>query len=124
MFKLLRRTAGILLIAASFLFSIFSGPEPGHDGSARYKNRSCGEEIQGSIPLIINGSVQVNSADAEELTVLSGIGETLARMIIDERQQNGSFYYPEDLEAVKGIGPITVRRFYSMLDLSPGERED
>lgn len=48
--------------------------------------------------------VNINTADAEALTALPGIGDTLAQRIVDYRTENGSFETPEDLLAVKGIG--------------------
>ena len=68
-----------------------------------------------------NGNIQVNTADAEELMEFPGIGETLSRMIIQERSENGPFYYAEDLVAVKGIGPATLERFRNMIDLTLGK---
>ena len=43
---------------------------------------------------------------------------------IDERSENGPFYYAEDLEAVRGIGPKTIKRFREMIDLSLNESEE
>ena len=62
------------------------------------------------------GTVSVNSAEAEDLYELYGIGETLAGLIIEEREANGPFYYPEDLTAVKGIGTRKVEQFRQDLD--------
>ena len=50
------------------------------------------------------GDVAVNSATAEALCKLYGVGISLANAIIEEREQNGNFFFPEDLLAVKGIG--------------------
>ena len=50
------------------------------------------------------GEIDVNTADLDTLVALPGIGEKLAQAIIDEREANGPFYYPEDLIAVSGIG--------------------
>ena len=71
-----------------------------------------------------DGTIRVNEADAEELTALPGIGETLARAIIEERDAHGPFRYAEDLCAVKGIGTSTLGRFREMLDLSLPEEEN
>ena len=71
-----------------------------------------------------DGNIRVNEADAEELTMLYGIGETLAVMIIREREQNGPFYYPEDLTDVKGIGPAKLAGFRAMLDMRLTESGD
>ena len=50
------------------------------------------------------GRVDINTAGPEELMTLPGIGEARARAIIEDREANGPFIYPEDLTRVKGIG--------------------
>ena len=49
------------------------------------------------------GTIDVNHADLEELVSLPGIGETIARLIIEQREKT-PFHLPEDLLTVKGIG--------------------
>ena len=48
--------------------------------------------------------VNLNTADAEALTALPGIGEELARRIAAYREANGPFAAVEDLTKVSGIG--------------------
>ena len=50
------------------------------------------------------GEISINTADAQELEALPGIGEKLAQAIVEEREANGPFRLPEDLTAVSGIG--------------------
>lgn len=49
--------------------------------------------------------VNINKATAGELTKLHGIGEVLAKRIVDYRDTHGDFITKEDIKKVKGIGP-------------------
>ena len=51
-----------------------------------------------------DGRVDVNTAGLDELMALPGIGPARAQAILDDREANGPFRYPEDLIRVKGIG--------------------
>ncbi len=53
---------------------------------------------------VASGKVNINTATADQLTTLKGIGESTAQKIIDYRQQNGSFKSIEDIKNVSGIG--------------------
>ncbi|WP_413809520.1 helix-hairpin-helix domain-containing protein [Streptomyces sp. OE57] len=59
------------------------------------------------------GSISLNSATAEQLDTLPGVGPVLARHIIDYRTQHGGFRSIDELREVNGIGE---RRF---ADLRP-----
>jgi competence protein ComEA len=59
--------------------------------------------------------ININTADAELLAELPGIGPSRAGAIIDERDANGEFTSAEDLERVSGIGPATVDRIRDQL---------
>lgn len=50
------------------------------------------------------GTVNINTAGAEELQRLPGIGPAMAERILDYRQEIGSFNAPEQLQDVRGIG--------------------
>ncbi len=51
-----------------------------------------------------NVKVNINTATAEELSTLEGIGEMKAESIIEYRNNHGHFTKVEDLKNVKGIG--------------------
>ncbi|MEN8148636.1 MAG: helix-hairpin-helix domain-containing protein [Planctomycetota bacterium] len=54
--------------------------------------------------------LDLNRAAWHELTCLPGIGEVRAKEIVTDRRVRGPFEGPEDLDRVKGIGPVTVRK--------------
>ena len=51
--------------------------------------------------------ININTALADELAQLKGIGKKKAKTIIEFRANNGPFEIPEDLMKVPGIGPKT-----------------
>lgn len=57
-----------------------------------------------------NGAVDLNTADARALDALPGIGPVLAGRIVEHRRTHGPFRSPEDLLAVRGIGPRLFER--------------
>ena len=61
-----------------------------------------------TIPSIDNSSttiglININSATIDELTTLNGIGEVIARRIIEYRETHGSFSSIEEIKNVQGI---------------------
>lgn len=48
--------------------------------------------------------ININTATAEELEELPGIGPALSQAIVSYREENGAFTQVEDLMNVKGIG--------------------
>lgn len=55
------------------------------------------------------GKININSATADELSQLSGIGPTIAQRIVDYREENGDFETIYDLLDVSGIGKETMK---------------
>ncbi len=62
------------------------------------------------------GSVDLNTAGAEELTALPGIGETLAGRIVAWRAEHGPFTSLEDLLNVDGVGETTLEKLYEYVE--------
>jgi len=65
----------------------------------------------------LSGVVNVNTATAEELSLLPGVGPARARAIIELRQKRGGFKHIEDLLEVKGIGEASLAKLKPYLAL-------
>ncbi|MGN0148993.1 MAG: ComEA family DNA-binding protein [Clostridia bacterium] len=62
---------------------------------------------EGASGVTDDGRININTATAEELIELDGIGEKLAQRIIDYRVENGDFDVIEELMLVAGISEKT-----------------
>lgn len=65
----------------------------------------------------LQGTVNINTADAVQLTLLPGIGPKTAESIIAYRSSVGSFSSIEDLINVKGIGPKSLEKLRPYVSL-------
>lgn len=61
--------------------------------------------VGGAVP---GAKVNLNTATAEQLDTLPGVGPVTAQAILDWREENGRFGSVEDLLDVKGIGDATL----------------
>lgn len=59
--------------------------------------------------------LDINRATVEELQALPGIGEVLARRVVERRTARGSFNTVEDLLEVKGIGEKRLNSLRQMI---------
>ena len=112
-----RSVLGWLLLAACVVlaaWAVLDGyvPQP----RARYAATGRYASVQ-AVP-VQTGAIPVNSADLDLLDELPGVGEATAEAIVQERTQNGAFFYPEDLMHVKGIGESKLEDMRDMLDLT------
>ncbi|MFI5006457.1 MAG: ComEA family DNA-binding protein [Solirubrobacterales bacterium] len=67
------------------------------------------------------GKVNLNTATAEQFTVLPGVGPKLAARIVEHRQKAGSFKTVQELMTVKGIGEKNFEKIQGYLTVGePG----
>lgn len=117
----IRRAVGAAAVISSLLlcFVPAAGNINVHESSYRSVGRSQWHLTD--IPAEKKGGLRINGANADELASLPGIGEKIAQLIIAEREKNGPFYYPEDMESVKGIGPQTLQKYRTLIDMTLAE---
>ena len=85
-------------------------PAPGEPAPAGDDSSSPGGSASGS-------GVSLNSATAEELTELKGVGEVTAQAIVAYREEHGGFKDVEELLEVSGIGPAKLAQLKDQVQL-------
>lgn len=90
---------GIIFTAVIIVFNAV------YVGFFRYENKV---HTKDDIEAATDARININTATAEELTVFSGIGETLSQRIVEYRQANGGFQSVNELLNVEGIGKETL----------------
>ncbi|RYG41271.1 helix-hairpin-helix domain-containing protein, partial [bacterium] len=68
-------------------------------------------------PVLAPASIALNSATADDLDRLPGVGPATAQKILDERHRRGGFQSIEELLDVKGIGPAKLAKMRPYLTL-------
>jgi competence protein ComEA len=63
--------------------------------------------------------VNLNTATAEQLATIPGVGPRMAERIIDYRQKNGGFKKLEDLMNVSGIGEKNFLKMKPLITVAP-----
>lgn len=104
-------TIAVLALVSLFALTVFWIFQGGWSGQL--------VDIEQQSPPSVEFLVDLNTADWPELAQLPGIGETLARRIIESRQKDGPFSRPEDLRRVRGIGPKTLEKIRPFLVTNP-----
>ncbi|NJN48245.1 MAG: helix-hairpin-helix domain-containing protein [Candidatus Competibacteraceae bacterium] len=69
-------------------------------------------------------TIDLNTATAEELATLDGVGATKAAAIVQYREMNGPFSSVDDLTKVKGIGDKTLEKNRSNLTVGAESKQD
>lgn len=64
---------------------------------------------------VYTGLVNINTATAEELQTLPGIGPTYSQRIIDYREENGPFQTIGELANVEGIGEKRLEAIWDLV---------
>jgi competence protein ComEA len=84
-----------------------------------------GEEVNGALPVQAGqgggegtgGTVNLNTAQSNELQTLPGIGPAKAEAIIEYRETNGPFKSTEGLKEISGIGDKTFEKLKDLISV-------
>lgn len=115
--KVVRHVVFLVLAAASALFLCLTPPHAHRSVSAAYPSSSQDVQIT---PLPGMGSTWLlNAGDQAALEQLPGIGAVYAQRIIENRERDGDFYFPEDAMEVKGIGEKRLESIMRWLQENP-----
>lgn len=104
--------AFVLCMSCIFLTEMRGGESDTYRITTERKE-SVSAEGEGSALL-----VDVNTANEEELTELTGIGEELASRIVRYREEHGPFQTAEELLNVEGIGKKKLEALRGEITLS------
>lgn len=88
----------------------------GEQSSApEFENSESSEIVSSAAGVVPNiaeeptsSKININTASAEQLKMLDGIGDVKAKAIVEYREKNGGFKSVDELDNVKGIGKATL----------------
>ena len=66
-------------------------------------------------PAVTVRGIDLNTADADALCDLPGVGPAIAERIIAKREELGGFQCIADLQTVRGIGEKTMEKIYGYM---------
>ena len=88
-----------------------------HDVEQGALKRSLDDTVMSCVNSV---GVDANTASAQLLTYVSGIGPTLARNLVDYRREHGAFSARAQLRKVKGLGPKAFEQAAGFLRIRGG----
>ena len=80
----------------------------------------AGSGTAGAAPGGPAGLVDLNTATAEQLDTLPGVGPATAAAIIDHRESSGPFDSVDDLLDVRGIGEAKLEALRDLVSVGSG----
>ena len=103
----------LLALSAVLLLWQMAAGHGTHGGDVRTASGRAAEI--GIVPALSAESL-INAGDAAALVTLPGVGEVTAQKILQDREENGPFHYPEDLLQVSGIGEYKLEKIRPYLE--------
>ena len=110
-------TAVFIGVALGFLLA----KESGHTTIVLARQWQNKYSVTETVLPVSAGLVNINSANADKLCQLPGIGEGTAEKIIAYRQEHGAFIEIEDLMKIEGIGKTKFEKIRDYITVKAGE---
>src|SRR5688500_6523017 len=88
-----------------------------HDVHQPLLSRKLGDVVESCVNHV---GVELNTASAQLLQYVAGIGKSLAKKIVTHREQNGAFKSRQQLLDVSGLGPKAFEQAAGFLRLAEG----
>lgn len=114
----IRSIAGALLIALSAFFLLFTALDQIRLPHTERYEATVPEVSITQLPRMPENWL-LNAGDVQSLDDLPGIGPVLAGRIVENREKDGPFYFPEDVMEVKGIGEKRLQDILLWLESNP-----
>ncbi len=104
--ELLLIAAALVITITALLYSVFDSPKYNAIEAVIITTT----EAQTNETTAAVGKININTATADELLQLEGIGEKKARAIIEYREKNGNFRAADELTNVDGISTSILEK--------------
>lgn len=117
-----RRGRGLMLAYAALLSLIGWAAWSAAERSVRIDAPEASDRARMHIDLP-DMRVDLNSASAAELSLLPGVGPTLAERIVEYRAQYGPFQSVAELDRVPGVGAAIVERVKPHATITVNQRD-
>ncbi len=99
-----------ILVTMIFTVTFLLSPEP-----VTAKTSTSGSSVSSKTSDVKTEKVNINTANAEELTAIVGVGPKTAESIVAYRKTKGKFKNANDLLDIKGIGEKTLEKMTPQL---------
>ena len=106
--------AAVLLLSLTLMLVCFTADDRAEEP---LNHLPASQIVTGQGHPVADGQININTATAEELDELPGIGPVKAAAIISWREENGPFRYPEELIRVSGIGEKTLEKLLNSITI-------
>ena len=102
--------------------------DPKSIGVGQYQYDVSQSKLSESLDFVVMSAVNkvgvnLNSASLPLLQRVSGLNARSAKLIVEYRNEHGSFKNREDLKNIKGIGPKTLEQAYGFLRIPDGDEK-